>query len=190
MLMRNQHLDNEKASLNYAVDLLQDQFEELSERTVETDRLLKVKSHQLEAARRDNKHLQSNVAVLRQQLQQREDLVQQHGLVLVGGEVIEKKVGVKGVAVEGGDRGGTNDADDEVVVKRRLAPAAIIQRHTAALLDKDSGSEGTLDFRLRRFAAEKEEMRETIRVLQVKSFFGKQHCTMYMENWKSSGEEL
>ena len=169
LLMRNQHLDNEKTSLSYTVDLLQDKFEELAERSVESERLLKSKSHQLDAARRENKQLNNNVAVLRQQLQQREDLVHQHGLVLVGGEVVEE-VARNGSSGTGSDAAEANvDAEDGegAVVQRRLAPAAIITRHAAALLDNSAGAEGTLDFRLRRFAAEKEELRETIKILQV-----------------------
>ena len=180
LLMRNQHLDNEKTSLKYAVDLLQDKLEELSESSVESERLLKTKSVQLNAARRDNKHLQSNVAVLRLQLQQREDLVRQHGLVLVGGEVIEEQVPGKA------EEEGKEEGEEEPVMRRRLLPAAIIQKSTETLLNKDVGSEGTLDFRLRKFAGEKEEMREIIRVLKVG--FGKAGKSGRMgrstENWE------
>ena len=57
--------------------------------------------------------------------------------------------------------------DGSVVTRRQLAPAAIITRHAAALLDNSVGAEGTLDFRLRRFAAEKEELKDRIKALQV-----------------------
>jgi hypothetical protein len=90
-MLSNQHLDNEKTSLNYAVDLLQDKFEELTERSVENERLLQAKSRALEAMKRENSQLEKNVLILRKQLQQREDLVREHGLVLVGGEVVEKE---------------------------------------------------------------------------------------------------
>lgn len=151
-MISNEQLDNEKSALSYKLDLVQDKYDEQEEKLFEANRMCKEKSREVERGKRAVKDLERTVGLLRQQLQQRQDLVVEHGLVLVGGEIIEEDVE--------GDDGSTE-------TKGKVGPAAIITPTAAALLEKSAGSEGTLDARLRKFAAEKEELRDAIRKVKT-----------------------
>jgi len=150
-MITNEQLDNEKSALGYRLDLIQDQSEEQNEKLAESNRLFKEKSREVEKERRRARDAERNVALLRLQLQQRQDLIEHHGLVLVGGDVIGEEITEN---PDGSPRG-------------KVGAAALVTPVGAALLEKAAGSTGTLDSRLRKFAAEKDQLRDTIKRLQI-----------------------
>lgn len=93
-MMTNAQLDNEKQTYRYQVDLLKDQMEDMEEQLVELGRLHKDTSRDLESHKRDLKDLQVECNILKEQLKQRDELIQEYGLVFIpseGGEENGKK---------------------------------------------------------------------------------------------------
>ena len=150
-MMTNETLDNEKTAISYKLDLVTDKFEEQEERLMEADRMRKEKSRETERAKRKIKELERDVGLLRLQLQQRQDLIERHGLVLVGGDAVVME----------------QDEGKEGGVGGKVGAAALITPSAAALLERAAGPSGSLDARLRKFAAEKEDLRDVIRRLTV-----------------------
>jgi len=85
-MMTNAQLDNEKQTYRYQVDLLKDQMEEMEEQLVELGRLHKDTSRDLESHKRDLKDLQVECTILKEQLKQRDELIQEYGLVFIPSE--------------------------------------------------------------------------------------------------------
>ena len=165
-MMTNESLDNEKSAIGYKLDLITDKFEEQEERLMEAERVRKEKCRETDRAKRQIKELERDVGLLRLQLQQRQDLIERHGLILVGGDsvVIEKNED-DGSGGKGGGGG-------------KVGAAALVTPSAAALLEKAAGPSGSLDARLRKFAAEKEDLRDVIRRLTVELETAKATATM------------
>merc|ERR1719173_364504 len=142
-------LDNEKQVLMYRVDLYQDRMEEQEERTAEYQRLAKEKKHELDYQKRLYTDLENVLSYHKAMLTQRDDIIAAHGFVFVGGELVD---------------------DVEAIAARKEGAkkpnsAAILSQKAAAMLEKCG--EGSLEGRLRKFAAEKEDLREQIRKLKA-----------------------
>lgn len=166
-MMTNETLDNEKSAINYKLDLITDKFEEQEERLLEAERVKKEKCRETERAKRQIKELERDVGLLRLQLQQRQDLIERHGLVLVGGDSVLAETDGGGVGAGGGGGGGG-----------KVGAAALVTPAAAALLEKAAGPSGSLDARLRKFAAEKEDLRDVIRRLTVELETAKATATL------------
>lgn len=142
-------LDNEKQVLMYRVDLYQDRMEEQEERTAEYQRLAKEKKHELDYQKRLYSDLENVLSYHKAMLTQRDDIIAAHGFVFVGGELVDDVE-----AIAAGREGA-----------KKPNSAAILSQKAAAMLEKCG--EGSLEGRLRKFAAEKEELREQVRKLKA-----------------------
>ncbi|XP_077979214.1 leucine-rich repeat flightless-interacting protein 2-like isoform X2 [Glandiceps talaboti] len=143
-MMTNAQLDNEKAALIYQVDTLKDVLEEQEELMQELQREAREKHRDLELKKRENAKQQYDITILKEMVKQRDELIEEYGLVLVGGEPSEDDE--------------MFDSDEPVVKS-----AALVSREAAQILEK--AGEGSLDFRLKAFADEKEEFLEQIKKL-------------------------
>lgn len=82
-MINNAQLDNEKQSYSYQVELLRDEIEELEENYIRVQKDFKEKSRTYDQLNRDFKKLQQECDYIRECLKQREDLIEEAGLVLI-----------------------------------------------------------------------------------------------------------
>ncbi|XP_061513191.1 leucine-rich repeat flightless-interacting protein 2 isoform X3 [Anopheles gambiae] len=134
-MIANAQLDNERSSLNYQIQLLKDKLEEVEESHSQLQREYREKCRDREALKRNNDKLSEELKLVQGQLQERDALIEQHGLVIV--------------TVENED--GTD------------AHRALVTADNAQLLKSVPGS---LDVRLKKFAAEKQELQTELQSLQ------------------------
>ncbi|XP_049281219.1 leucine-rich repeat flightless-interacting protein 2 isoform X3 [Anopheles funestus] len=134
-MIANAQLDNERSSLNYQIQLLKDKLEEVEESHSQLQREYREKCRDREALKRNNDKLSEELKLVQGQLQERDALIEQHGLVIV--------------TVENED--GTD------------AHRALVTADNAQLLKSVPGS---LDVRLKKFAAEKHELQTELQALQ------------------------
>ncbi|XP_074658865.1 uncharacterized protein LOC141911738 isoform X2 [Tubulanus polymorphus] len=85
-MMNNAQLDNEKQLLKYQVDLLRDQIDDFEETITELNRQYRDKSSELEFQKRSYRELERNNEFLKEHIRQRDALIEEHGLVLIGTE--------------------------------------------------------------------------------------------------------
>ncbi|XP_035902585.1 leucine-rich repeat flightless-interacting protein 2 isoform X2 [Anopheles stephensi] len=134
-MIANAQLDNERSSLNYQIQLLKDKLEEVEESHAQLQREYREKCRDREALKRNNDKLSEELKLVQGQLQERDALIEQYGLVIV--------------TVENED--GTD------------AHRALVTADNAQLL---KSVPGTLDVRLKKFAAEKQELETELQALQ------------------------
>uniref|UniRef100_A0A182QT92 Leucine-rich repeat flightless-interacting protein 2 n=1 Tax=Anopheles farauti TaxID=69004 RepID=A0A182QT92_9DIPT len=134
-MIANAQLDNERASFNYHIQLLKDKLEEVEESHAQLQREYREKCRDRDALKRNNDKLTEELKLVQGQLQERDALIEQHGLVIV--------------TVENED--GTD------------AHRALVTADNAQLLKSVPGS---LDVRLKKFAAEKQELQTELQTLQ------------------------
>ncbi|XP_050069959.1 leucine-rich repeat flightless-interacting protein 2 isoform X1 [Anopheles maculipalpis] len=134
-MIANAQLDNERSSLNYQIQLLKDKLEEVEESHSQLQREYREKCRDREALKRNNDKLSEELKLVQGQLQERDALIEQYGLVIV--------------TVENED--GTD------------AHRALVTADNAQLL---KSVPGTLDVRLKKFAAEKQELQTELQALQ------------------------
>lgn len=82
-MVTNAQLDNERASQSYQIQLLKDKLEELEESKAQLNREHKDKCREFEALKRNNEKLQEEFKLVQGQLQERDTLIAQQGLVIV-----------------------------------------------------------------------------------------------------------
>uniref|UniRef100_A0A182NAD4 Leucine-rich repeat flightless-interacting protein 2 n=1 Tax=Anopheles dirus TaxID=7168 RepID=A0A182NAD4_9DIPT len=134
-MIANAQLDNERSSFNYHIQLLKDKLEEVEESHAQLQREYREKCRDRDALKRNNDKLSEELKLVQGQLQERDALIEQHGLVIV--------------TVENED--GTD------------AHRALVTADNAQLLKSVPGS---LDVRLKKFAAEKQELQTELQTLQ------------------------
>ncbi|EEC04563.1 leucine rich repeat (in flii) interacting protein, putative, partial [Ixodes scapularis] len=134
-MISNAQLDNERTALAYHVDTLKDDMEEMAENYLQVQRDFREKARALDQLIRDFRKLKEENAFLEESLKQRDELIEDHGLVL-------KLV---------------------LVPKAQAAKAALVSQEAAQLLDQ--AGDGSLDVRLKRFAQEKQELQDEVGVL-------------------------
>ncbi|XP_013388690.1 uncharacterized protein LOC106157556 isoform X2 [Lingula anatina] len=145
-MMTTAQLDNEKQALVYEVDLLKDKVEELEETMSEAQRECKDRTRELDMQKRDFKEVQREFAVLKVQLEQRDKLIEEHGLVLVAPEAGEPELSAA-------------DLDS-----KKGFSALLVSPATAQILEKLG--EGSIDDKIRRLASEKEELLDQVKRLR------------------------
>ncbi|XP_069111081.1 leucine-rich repeat flightless-interacting protein 2-like isoform X2 [Argopecten irradians] len=150
-MMTNALLDNEKQSLVYKAELLKDQMEELEETLVEIQREAKQKTREVEKQKRDMKTLEFEHNNLKVQLEVKDRLIQESGLVILstteGSYTLEKCNSVP------------NTSQPEPALGSLL-----ISVEAADILDK--AGDGSLDDKIKKFAEERNALTKEIKKLQ------------------------
>lgn len=82
-MIANAQLDNERSSLNYQIQLLKDKLEEVEESHTQLQREYREKCRDREALKRNNDKLGEELKLVQGQLQERDALIEQYGLVIV-----------------------------------------------------------------------------------------------------------
>uniref|UniRef100_H3D6E3 Leucine-rich repeat flightless-interacting protein 2 n=1 Tax=Tetraodon nigroviridis TaxID=99883 RepID=H3D6E3_TETNG len=141
-MVSNAQLDNDKANLIYQVDTLKDVIEEMEEQMAEMKRELEEKSKELERQKHTCTVLQHKQEELKEGIQQRDELIEKHGLVIIPD--------------------GTPNGD--VHHEPQSSGITVVSQEAAQLLE--SVGEGPLDVRLRKLAEEKDELLGQIRKLK------------------------
>ncbi|XP_059610708.1 leucine-rich repeat flightless-interacting protein 2 isoform X1 [Phlebotomus argentipes] len=82
-MITNAQLDNERASQSYQIQLLKDKLEECEEAKAQLSREHKDKCREFEALKRSDEKLQEELKLVQGQLQERDTLIAEQGLVIV-----------------------------------------------------------------------------------------------------------
>lgn len=149
-MISNCQLDNEKQALSYHVDLLKDQLEDLEERGRELEREAKDKHRALGEEKRTTKDLQQDLLKLKTILQHREELIKEHGMVLLEADMGSSSTQAN---VDG-------DADEN-----RLITAVLISQETAEMLNQLAPP--TLDEKIKTVATENVKLKAELKTLRA-----------------------
>ncbi|KAM9804012.1 leucine-rich repeat flightless-interacting protein 2 isoform 3-T3 [Neosynchiropus ocellatus] len=141
-MVSNAQLDNDKGNLIYQVDTLKDVIEEMEEQMSEMRRELEEKSKELERQKHTCTVLQHKQEELKEGIRQRDELIEQHGLVIIP---------------DGAQNGDINH-------EHLSSGITVVSQEAAQVLE--SAGEGPLDVRLRKLAEEKDELLAQIRKLK------------------------
>ncbi|KAK3930254.1 Leucine-rich repeat flightless-interacting protein 2 [Frankliniella fusca] len=143
-MIQNAQLDNEKASYTYQVELLKDKVEDLEVAYAQLQRENREKCREADQLKRLSQRLKEDLDMCRAALEERDLLIQEQGLVIVGDE---------------GDLDGCEDGE------KRAPRKALVSVESAEMLQK--AGEGSLDVRLRKLAEERNELLDQIRHLKL-----------------------
>ncbi|XP_042206420.1 uncharacterized protein LOC121855512 isoform X2 [Homarus americanus] len=155
-MITNAQLDNEKATLTFEVELMKDRYTELEETHTQLTKEHRKKCTEFEQLRKVSTKLQEEVKVLRGLLQERDQLIQEYGLVVVG----EEENG------EEGETGKEEDDMDDLSPRKIAVKKALISQEAAELLEKGA-AKGSLDIRLKKFGEEKNDLEDQVRRLKL-----------------------
>lgn len=152
-MISNAQLDNEKSAYIYQVETLKDEIEEMQENLNQSQKEYREKKRVYDQLMRDFKNLQQENECLLHSLKQRDQLIKDHGLVLVS------------------ESGMNGDISEEYEPKfsrkksRQNSSAALLSQRSAHLLDQVGN--GSLDVRLKKFIEEKQELLDEIYRLRL-----------------------
>ncbi|KAJ8927437.1 hypothetical protein NQ314_020107 [Rhamnusium bicolor] len=141
-MIANAQLDNDKAAQTYQLELLKDRLEELEEEHSQLKREHREKCREHDQLKRLCTKLKDDLAVTKAELDERDRLITEKGLVIVGEEV-------------------PPDEDGTIQPPKK----ALVSLENAQLLE--SAGDGSLDVRLARFAKEKSELHDQISHLKL-----------------------
>ncbi|XP_063867422.1 probable serine/threonine-protein kinase kinX isoform X1 [Scylla paramamosain] len=155
-MITNAQLDNEKATLTFEVELMKDRYTELEEAHTQLTKEHRKKCTEYEQLRKVSTKLQEEVKILRSMLQERDQLIQEYGLVVMGEE-------------ENGDDTDHIEEDDDVddLSPRKLSVKKVLVSQEAAELLSKGAAKGSLDVRLRKFGEEKNDLEDQVRRLKL-----------------------
>ncbi|CAG0888893.1 unnamed protein product [Darwinula stevensoni] len=137
-MVSNAQLDNEKSALTYQVETLKDQLLDTQETLANLQREHRTRCRELEQLKRVAGKLKEENQLLRKELEERERLTSELGLVMVY----------------------TEEMGEDGRPKRALISQEAIQ------VLEDTG-EGPLDVRIKKFAEERNEMEDELRRLRI-----------------------
>jgi hypothetical protein len=89
-MITNAQLDNERSSQAYQIDLLKDKLEEMEESYAQLQREYRDKSRAHDNLKRNNDKLNDDLKMVQGQLNERDQLIAEHGLVII---VVENEDG-------------------------------------------------------------------------------------------------
>jgi hypothetical protein len=148
-MIANAQLDNDKTSQTYQLELLKDRLEELEEEHSQLKREHREKCREHDQLKRLCAKLKDDLAVARTELEERDQLISEKGLVIVGEDVINEE-----------QRNGDISLSSIGTPKK-----ALVSVENAQLLQ--SAGEGSLDVRLAKFMKEKSELQDQISHLKL-----------------------
>ncbi|KAK4326870.1 hypothetical protein Pmani_002640 [Petrolisthes manimaculis] len=158
-MITNAQLDNEKATLTFEVELMKDRYTELEETHTQLSKEHRKKCTEYEQLRKVSTKLQEEVKMLRALLQERDQLIQEYGLVVVG----EEENGED--ETKAAEKKEDDDLDD--LSPRKIAvKKALVSQEASELLSKGA-AHGSLDVRLRKFGEEKNDLEDQVRRLKL-----------------------
>ncbi|VDK46453.1 unnamed protein product [Anisakis simplex] len=137
-------LDNEKSALLYEIDLLKDEMEEKDQLLALSAKETRDLTSEVKLLKRTIDGLNSQQAILRAEIAQRDQLIQDNGLVLV-----------------------EQQADDSVVSQTEGAPpmkpeALVFSQQTISLVDKMISGSSTLDEKVKKLVDMNKKMRQQV----------------------------
>lgn len=155
-MISNAQLDNEKSAYIYQVETLQDEIEEMQENYHQVQKEYKEKKRVHDKLQRDFKNMKQENEILKQSLKQRDQLIKEHGLVLVEAN-----------GLVNGDLADTNSNSEweGKVNNKSYLSATLVSQQSAQLLDQ--AGNGSLDVRLKKFVEEKQELLDEIYRLRL-----------------------
>jgi len=157
-MVANAGLDNEKSALNYQVELLKDQMEEVEEQASLVTKELREKNRDYELLKRSHAETQRAVQLLQAQLDEQARLLAERGMVLVGNEDED-------TTCEDEDRANANGALNYEEQEKRTR--AIVSSETASILGALGLKGQPLDVRIRKLADERDDLGDTVRRLKM-----------------------
>lgn len=155
-MISNAQLDNEKSSLTYNVDTLKDEIQEMEENYIQAQKDYKEKSRACDQLNRYFKEMKEEIEFLKESLKQRDELIEDYGLVLVGGE----ETLVNGDVNDNSSRN-TPDSSTPVLMGR----AALVSEEAAQILEE--AGEGSLDTKLKKLAQKKQDLLDEINRIKL-----------------------
>ncbi|XP_013771888.1 leucine-rich repeat flightless-interacting protein 2-like isoform X2 [Limulus polyphemus] len=155
-MVSNAQLDNEKSSLSYNVETLKDEIEELEENLAQIRKDYKEKSRAYDQLTRDSKEVKEEIVFLKESLRRRDDLIEQHGLILVGGEE---------TVMNGDDNCSSSRSTPDSSAQKTENKSILVSQEVAHLLGNTG--EGSLDLLLKQFAEERVELVDKIHRLKL-----------------------
>ncbi|XP_044732882.1 leucine-rich repeat flightless-interacting protein 2 isoform X2 [Chrysoperla carnea] len=160
-MIANAQLDNDKASYTYQIELLKDKLEDLEQDHIQLQREHRDKCREHEQLKRAAAKLKEDLVFVKTQLEERDVLIAEKGLVIV---VCEEN-GLNGYddPDHNTSNGGNGDASENANVMK--PKKALVSIENAELLE--SAGEGSLDVRLKRFIEEKKELEDQVRSLRI-----------------------
>ncbi|XP_074039910.1 leucine-rich repeat flightless-interacting protein 2 isoform X5 [Leptinotarsa decemlineata] len=141
-MIANAQMDNDKTAQTYQLELLKDRLEELEEEYSQLKREHRDKCREHDQLKRLCVKLKDDLAVTKYELEERDRLISEKGLVIVGEEV-------------------PPDEDGTIHPPKK----ALVSAENAQLLE--SAGDGSLDVRLAKFAKEKTELQDQISHLKL-----------------------
>jgi len=149
-MVQNAQSDNEKASLVYQVELFKDKMEDMEEAYSLLQKEHKEKHKECEEAKRETSRIQQELNYHRYLLADRDRMIQEHGLVIVGED----------------DETGEDGENEREKASTNLTPKkALVSAEVASLLEQ--AGEGSLDVRIRRLIEDKNELTDKYRRLKL-----------------------
>lgn len=155
-MISNAQLDNEKSAYIYQVETLKDEIEEMQENLTQIQQEYREKKRVYDQLLRDFNDLKQENSCIVHNLKQRDQLIKEHGLVLVNnegamnGDLIEDYIPI---------------TSGRKKSKAHSSAAALLSQKTAQLLEQVGN--GTLDVRLKKFVEEKQELLDEIYRLRL-----------------------
>lgn len=151
-MVQNAQLDNERMQLNYRVEQLKDVMEEHEDKFYRLKKNCKERTQELETSKRLHNALQKKYEDLQEALKQRDELIQEQGLVMVGGNMVAE-----------------SDSDDDAdgygsKSNHRYKPTLVSQEAAQVL---ESAGDGTLESRLKHLVEEKNHLTDEVKRLQM-----------------------
>ncbi|XP_043194234.1 leucine-rich repeat flightless-interacting protein 2-like isoform X5 [Amphibalanus amphitrite] len=143
-MVTSAQLDNDKSTLSYQVELLKDKLEEMQESHTQLQREHRTRCSEHEQLKRVSNRLKEDYECCKKLLEERDKLIAENGLVLVGDE---------------------EDSESESSPDTQRPQKALVSQNAAQLLEKAGG--GTLDSRLRRLGEEKNELEDQLRRMKL-----------------------
>ncbi|KAL1463608.1 hypothetical protein WDU94_015348 [Cyamophila willieti] len=154
-MVQNAQLDNEKCTATYEVELLKDRFEELEESHSSLNKEHREKCRELDQLKRVYKKTEEDLAWYKSQLEERDRLIEENGLVIVGGE-------------QSSTSSDSGAEDSSLTLTNRKEPKrALVSASTAQLLNLTG--EGSLDVRLKKIAEERNNLLDELSHAKLKA---------------------
>ncbi|KAF2355839.1 Leucine-rich repeat flightless-interacting protein 1/2 [Trinorchestia longiramus] len=159
-MISNAQLDNEKSQLTYQVELLKDFRADITEQLTQLKKEHKKKCSEHEQLRKVYAKLQEESRKVRRVLEQRDELIQEYGLVVVGGSTEDEDDEDDD---DESDLAAREETEEGLVLPRPVPMKRVLLSQEAAEILEKGAAKGSLEWRLRRVVEHKRELEDELR---------------------------